>query len=32
MITLDENGDAVKDAVIKIVKDGKFKYLSTVKP
>jgi branched-chain amino acid transport system substrate-binding protein len=32
VITLDENGDAVKDAVIKIVKDGKFKYLSTVKP
>jgi len=31
-ITLDENGDAVKDAVIKIVKDGKFKYLTTVKP
>ncbi len=32
MITLDENGDAVKDAVIKVVKDGKFKYLTTVKP
>lgn len=31
-ITLDENGDAVKDAVIKVVKDGKFKYLTTVKP
>jgi len=31
-ITLDANGDAVKDAVIKIVKDGKFKYLTTVKP
>ena len=31
-ITLDENGDAVKDAVIKTVKDGKFKYLTTVKP
>lgn len=23
-ITLDANGDAVKDAVIKVVKDGKF--------
>lgn len=32
MITLDENGDAVKDAVIKVVKNGKFKYLTTVKP
>ena len=32
MITLDENGDAIKEAVIKIVKDGQFKYLSTVKP
>ncbi|MCL2155319.1 MAG: ABC transporter substrate-binding protein [Leptospirales bacterium] len=32
MITLDANGDAVKDAVIKVVKDGKFKYLTTVKP
>jgi branched-chain amino acid transport system substrate-binding protein len=31
-ITLDENGDAVKDAVIKTVKDGKFRYLTTVKP
>jgi len=25
VITLDENGDAVKDAIIKVVKDGKFK-------
>jgi branched-chain amino acid transport system substrate-binding protein len=32
VITLDENGDAVKDAVIKVVKNGEFKYLSTVKP
>ena len=32
MITLDANGDAVKDAVIKIVKDGEFKYLTTVNP
>ncbi len=31
-ITLDENGDAVKDAVIKVVKDGKFTYMDTVKP
>lgn len=31
-ITLDANGDAVKDAVIKVVKDGKFTYMDTVKP
>ena len=31
-ITLDENGDAVKPAVINTVKDGAFKYLSTVNP
>lgn len=31
-ITLDENGDAVKDAVINTVKDGKFEYLTTVQP
>ncbi|RKD30096.1 ABC transporter substrate-binding protein [Thermohalobacter berrensis] len=31
VITLDENGDAVKDAVIKQVKDGKFTYLTTIK-
>lgn len=30
-ITLDANGDAVKDAVIKTVKDGKFTYMDTVK-
>ncbi|HHV64539.1 MAG TPA: ABC transporter substrate-binding protein [Peptococcaceae bacterium] len=30
-ITLDENGDAIKDAVIKTVKDGKFTYMDTVK-
>jgi branched-chain amino acid transport system substrate-binding protein len=30
-ITLDANGDAVKDAVIKTVKNGKFTYLDTVK-
>ncbi|MFZ5969168.1 MAG: ABC transporter substrate-binding protein [Bacillota bacterium] len=32
IITLDENGDAVKSAVIKAVKDGKFTYLDTVEP
>ncbi len=32
MITLDENGDAVKSAVIKTVKDGKFTYMATVEP
>ncbi|MDP4127450.1 MAG: ABC transporter substrate-binding protein [Bacillota bacterium] len=31
MITLDENGDAVKDAVIKQVKNGKFTYMDIVK-
>jgi branched-chain amino acid transport system substrate-binding protein len=29
--TIDENGDAVKDAVIKTVKDGTFQYLDYVK-
>lgn len=32
IITLDANGDAVKSAVIKVVKDGKFQYLDTVEP
>ncbi|MDP2790585.1 MAG: ABC transporter substrate-binding protein [Rectinemataceae bacterium] len=32
VITLDENGDAVKSAVIKTVKDGQFSYLTTVQP
>lgn len=32
MITIDENNNAVKDAVLKIVKDGKFTYLDTIKP
>lgn len=32
MITLNSDGDAVKNAVIKVVKDGKFKYLTTVQP
>ena len=32
MITLDYNGDAVKDAVIRTVENGKFKYVSTVHP
>lgn len=31
-ITLDENGDAVKSAVINKVVDGQFKYLTTVEP
>ncbi len=32
MITLNKDGDAVKNAVIKIVKDNQFKYLTTVQP
>lgn len=32
VITLDAEGDAVKSAVIKTVKDGKFTYLATVQP
>ena len=32
LITFDENRDATKSAVIKIVKDGKFAYLTTVQP
>lgn len=32
VITLDENGDAVKSAVINQVKDGNFIYLTTVEP
>lgn len=32
MISLDANGDAVKSAVIKEVKDGAFKYMATVEP
>lgn len=32
MITLDAEGDATKSAVIKVVKDGKFTYLTTVQP
>ena len=31
-ITLDENGDAVKSAIIKQVEDGGFIYLTTVEP
>ncbi|CAH2215314.1 ABC transporter substrate-binding protein [Tepidibacter aestuarii] len=31
-ITLDENGDAVKSAIIKKVQDGKFNYLDTIQP
>ncbi|MDR7857005.1 ABC transporter substrate-binding protein [Tissierella sp.] len=32
IITLDENGDAVKSAVINKVENGKFVYLTTVEP
>lgn len=32
IITLDENGDAVKNAVIKKVEGGKFVYLDTIEP
>jgi len=32
IITLDENGDAVKSAVIKVVKDGKFTFMDVVEP
>lgn len=32
VITIDENNNAVKDAVLKIAKDGKFTYLDTIKP
>jgi len=31
-ITINETGDAVKDAVVLVVKDGTFKFLATVKP
>lgn len=29
-VTLDENGDPVKDAIIKVVKDGQFRYLDFI--
>jgi branched-chain amino acid transport system substrate-binding protein len=32
LITFDENRDATKSAVIKVVKGGKFTYLTTVQP
>jgi len=32
IISLDENGDAVKDAVIKTIENGEFKYVTTVHP
>lgn len=32
VITIDENNNAVKDAVLKVIKDGKFTYLDTIKP
>ncbi len=31
-ITINDTGDAVKDAVVLEVRDGAFKYLTTVKP
>ena len=31
-ITIDENGDAVKDAIVRKVEDGVFKFVSVVKP
>lgn len=31
-ITMDENGDAVKDAVVLKVENGQFQYVTTVKP
>jgi len=31
-ISFDENGDAVKSAVIKTIKNGEFKYLTTIEP
>lgn len=31
-ITLDENGDATKDAIINQVQNGEFKYLTTISP
>ena len=32
IVTLDENRNAIKSAVIKQVKNGKFEYLDTVNP
>jgi len=32
MINLDYNGDAVKDAIIETVKNGKFEYVATIHP
>ncbi len=32
LVTLDENGDAVKSAIIKTIENGKFTYKATVKP
>jgi len=32
IITLDLNGDATKDAIIKTIENGKFKYIATVHP
>jgi len=32
VVNFDENGDAVKNAVIKTIQDGKFTYLTTIEP
>lgn len=32
VISLDENGDATKDAIIKTIENGQFKYMATVHP
>ncbi|MBW6409891.1 ABC transporter substrate-binding protein [Clostridium weizhouense] len=31
VITIDENNNAIKDAVLKVIKDGNFTYLDTIK-
>lgn len=31
-VTLNEDGDAIKSAIIKVVKDGKFTYKTTIEP
>jgi len=31
-ITFDENGDAIKDAIVKKIEKGAFKFISIVKP
>ncbi|MGB9615328.1 MAG: ABC transporter substrate-binding protein, partial [Fervidobacterium sp.] len=32
VITLDENGDAIKDAIVKKIEKGEFKFVTVVKP